>query len=111
MSVEVLGGGLRKVERRAEVRVGPAETAVKTWDVWLNRAVRCLFFPRSIRYFAEHIRDDYANGQLDAQVRSCRWLVSVTGHLGADSYATPGLFHQVENALAEIKELNIYGNM
>jgi hypothetical protein len=35
----------------------------------------------------------------------------VKGHLGADSYATPGLSYQVENALAEIKELNIYGNM
>lgn len=34
------------------------------------------------RYFAESIRDDYANGQLDAQV---------------------------ENVLAEMKELSIYG--
>ena len=59
------------------------------------------------RYFAEHVRDDYAAGQLDAQVRLKSPLpprsitISIT--------LTFLLVTQVEGVLQEMRELSICG--
>lgn len=62
-----------------------------------------LFFVKTLcgRFFGENVRDDYAAGQLDAQV-CMSWVVSLHPSKVSEH-------HQVEGVLQEMRELSICG--
>lgn len=84
MSAEIRTRGLREVIRSAEVRCRP-RLLFESRSCCFPGGVRFDKYRltcHAFRYFADNIRDDYANGALDGQV---------------------------EGVLDEMKELSIYG--